>query len=76
MALETAAADVVLLVARVLFGGVLAFMGLNHFTNGDEMAEYAEMKGVPAAGLAVPASGGLLVFGGGSWAYSVGAGLF
>jgi hypothetical protein len=40
------------------------------------MAEYAEMKGVPAAGLAVPASGGLLVFGGGSWAYSVGAGLF
>ena len=64
MALETAAADVVLLVARVLFGGVLAFMGLNHFTNGDEMAEYAEMKGIPAAGLAVPASGGLLVFGG------------
>ena len=54
------------LLARVLFGGVLAFMGLNHFTNLDDMAGYAGMKGVPAPRLAVAFSGGLLVLGGAS----------
>jgi uncharacterized membrane protein YphA (DoxX/SURF4 family) len=52
------------LLARVLFGGVLAFMGLNHFTNVDEMAGYAEFEGLPAPRLSVLASGGLLVLGG------------
>ncbi|SNZ04550.1 Uncharacterized membrane protein YphA, DoxX/SURF4 family [Natronoarchaeum philippinense] len=52
------------LVARVLFGVVLAFMGLNHFQNADSMSGYAEMKGVPAASLAVPFTGGMLLFGG------------
>ncbi|MDX1748503.1 MAG: quinol oxidase, partial [Halobacteriales archaeon] len=36
------------LLARVLFGGVLAFMGLNHFMNLEDMAGYAGMKGLPA----------------------------
>ncbi|PSQ19588.1 quinol oxidase [Halobacteriales archaeon QS_8_69_26] len=58
------AAAVALLLARVLFGGVLAFMGVNHFLNADAMVPYAEAKGIPAAGLAVPATGGLLVAGG------------
>ena len=35
--------NVVLLVAgRVLFGGVLAFTGLSHFTQTEQMAGYAE----------------------------------
>jgi uncharacterized membrane protein YphA (DoxX/SURF4 family) len=64
MALESTAADVILLAGRVLFGAVLAFMGLNHFMNADQMAGYAEMKGLPAPTLSVVGSGGLLVFGG------------
>ncbi len=52
------------LVARVLFGGVLAFMGLNHFQQVDGMAGYADHKGLPAPRLSVLLSGGLLVFAG------------
>ncbi|WP_299235136.1 DoxX family protein [Natronomonas sp.] len=62
--LETAAAEAVFLAARVVFGGVLVFMGLNHFMNTAEMAGYAEFKGLPAPKLSVLGSGGLLVFGG------------
>ncbi|WP_267639618.1 DoxX family protein [Haloarchaeobius amylolyticus] len=65
MALElTGSAGLVLLAARVLVGGVLAFMGLNHFMNTEDMAGYAAMKGVPAPELAVTFSGGMLVLGG------------
>ena len=49
---------------RLLFGGVLAFYGINHFQNAEEMTGYADSKGIPAADLAVPVSGGLLMFGG------------
>ena len=52
------------LLARVLFGGVLAFMGLNHFVNLGDTAGYAGTKGVPAPRLAVAFTGGLLVLGG------------
>ena len=52
------------LLARLAFGGVLAFMGLNHFLDVDAMAGYAEAKGAPAPRLSVLLSGGLLVFGG------------
>lgn len=61
---ETAGAEIVFLLARVLFGGVLAFMGLNHFMNAEQMTGYAEFKGLPAPTLSVLGSGGLLVFGG------------
>ena len=53
-----------LLAARVLFGGVLAFMGLNHFLQLEEMAGYAEFKGLPVPTLSVLASGVVLVLGG------------
>lgn len=53
-----------LLVARILFGGVIAFMGLNHFMQVDEMTEYAGYKGLPAPKVAVLASGVVLVLGG------------
>jgi uncharacterized membrane protein YphA (DoxX/SURF4 family) len=57
-------AGIMLLLARVLFGLVFAFFGLNHFMNADQMTPYAEAKGVPAADIAVPFSGGMLLFGG------------
>jgi uncharacterized membrane protein YphA (DoxX/SURF4 family) len=52
------------LLARLLFGGVLAFMGLNHFMNTEDMVGYAQFKGLPAPKLSVVGSGGLLVFAG------------
>lgn len=55
---------VLFLVARILFGGVLAFMGLNHFQQLEEMTGYAEFKGAPAPKLSVVVSGALLVLGG------------
>ena len=62
--LDAGSAGLAFLVARVLFGAVLAFMGLNHFMNVDQMAGYAEAKGIPAGRLSVVFSGGMLVFGG------------
>lgn len=64
MAFDTAGAALAFLLARVLFGVVVAFMGLNHFANAGAMAGYAEANGVPAAGLAVPFTGGMLLLGG------------
>lgn len=59
------------LVGRLVFGFVLAFTGLNHFLDAESMIGYAEMKGVPAANLAVPVSGGMLIFGGLGVAFGV-----
>jgi putative oxidoreductase len=64
MAVESAAGEVVFLLARVLFGGVLALMGLNHFSGVEQMSGYAEMKGIPAPAFSVVASGVVLVLGG------------
>lgn len=55
---------VLLLVGRLLLGGVLALMGLNHFQQVEEMAGYARHKGLPAPKLSVLGSGAVLVFGG------------
>lgn len=60
----TGVEGIVLLVARVLFGGVIAFMGLNHFMQTEQMTGYAQHKGLPAPKLSVLASGALLVLGG------------
>ena len=49
------------LLARVLFGGVLAFVGFDHFLNVDDMAGDAGMKGLPVPRLAVAFTGGLSV---------------
>lgn len=64
MAIETLTGGVAFLLGRVLFGGVLAFMGVNHFADREQMTGYAQAKGIPLAGLAVPASGVVLVGGG------------
>ncbi|WP_330630591.1 DoxX family protein [Halocatena halophila] len=54
----------VLLVARVLFGGVIAFTGIHHFQGTEEMVGYAQYKGLPAPKAGVLGSGVLLVLGG------------
>lgn len=59
-----AGAGELFLLGRLLFGGVLAFMGLNHFMNADEMTGYAEFKGLPVPRISVIGSGVLLVLGG------------
>ncbi|MBX0294023.1 DoxX family protein [Haloarcula nitratireducens] len=64
MAFETAGSAELFLLGRLLFGGVLAFTGLNHFLNAGGMIPYAEAKGLPAPAAAVYGSGGLLVFSG------------
>lgn len=64
MALETTAGGIAFLLGRILIGGVLAFMGLNHFQQTEAMAGYAESKGVPAPTLSVLVSGLMLVLGG------------
>ena len=52
------------LFGRLLFGGVLAFNGVNHFLDIEAMTEYAESKGVPRPRFAVVFTGGMLVVGG------------
>lgn len=61
---EAGGAGLAFLAGRLLVGVVLAFMGVNHFANGEQMAGYAAAKGTPAAGLMVPLTGGLLLFAG------------
>jgi len=61
---DAAGAGIVFLLARLLFGGVVAFTGVNNFTSADQMVAYADAKGIPAASLLVPFSGGQLLFGG------------
>jgi len=52
------------LFGRLLFGGILAFTGLNQFMDIDGMTGHAASKGIPAPKLGVVVSGGILVFGG------------
>jgi uncharacterized membrane protein YphA (DoxX/SURF4 family) len=64
MVFEATGAAEIFLVARIVFGGILAFMGLNHFMQTDMMTGYAEAKGLPAPRFGVIASGVMLVGGG------------
>lgn len=52
------------LLGRILFGGVLAFNGLNHFFDIEAMTAYADSKGVPKPRFFVATTGGMLIFGG------------
>lgn len=64
MVLENSAGAELLLAGRILFGLVIAFTGLNHLLDAESMIGYAKAKGVPAASLAIPVSGAVLLFGG------------
>ena len=59
-ALETAAH----LAGRAIFGGYFVYNGINHFRNREMLAAYASSKKVPAADVAVVASGALMLAGG------------
>lgn len=50
--------------ARLLYGGVLAFMAIDNFRNLEDMTQYAESKDAPMAETTVPAISGTLLFGG------------
>jgi putative oxidoreductase len=51
-------------VSRVLFGGIMGFMGLDAFRSLDDQIEAAESKDVPNADLLVQVSHGMLMVGG------------
>jgi uncharacterized membrane protein YphA (DoxX/SURF4 family) len=53
-----------LALGRALFGGYFLYNGINHFLNRAMLAEYARSKQVPAADVAVLASGMLILVGG------------
>ena len=55
MAIESGIDAIILLIGRLVFGGLLAFSGINHFLNTDAMAGYTRSKGVPAARFAAVA---------------------
>jgi putative oxidoreductase len=56
--------DILLLIGRLLFGGLFLYNGLNHFINRAGMTGYAAYKGVPMAGVSIVASGAWLVIAG------------
>jgi uncharacterized membrane protein YphA (DoxX/SURF4 family) len=63
-ATEKRSESIPLLLGRVIFGGFFLYNGVNHFLNREQLSGYAKAKGVPAANLAVEASGALMVLGG------------
>lgn len=50
--------------ARILFGGVLAFMAVDNFRDLEGTIEYAKSQGAPMAETSVPFVSGSLLFGG------------
>jgi putative oxidoreductase len=54
------AMDIVFLIGRIVFAGVLLVMAFPHFKNYQQMAGYAGSKGVPAPSLAIIGSGVVL----------------
>jgi putative oxidoreductase len=56
--------DVVILIGRVLFALLFVASGVGHLANAKAIAGYAQSRGIPQPGLAVPVSGALIVVGG------------
>ncbi len=54
------------LIGRILFGGFFIYNGINHFRSHAGLTQYAGSKKVPAPGVAVSASGAMLLIGGAS----------
>lgn len=61
-----------MLIGRILFVVLFVGSGFGHLTQAKTMAQYATAKGVPAASLAVPLSGVLILVG----AVMVGVGIW
>ena len=58
--------DILLLVGRLLFGGLFLYNGINHFLNFASTKGYCAYKGVPMPDVAVTLSGLWLIAGGAS----------
>lgn len=56
--------DILLLIGRLLFGGLFLYNGVNHFMNRAAMTGYAGFKGVPMPGPSIVLSGLWLVVAG------------
>jgi uncharacterized membrane protein YphA (DoxX/SURF4 family) len=56
--------DILLLIGRLLFGGLFLYNGINHFMNRAAMTGYAGYKGVPLPGPSILVSGLWLVIAG------------
>jgi len=52
------------LIGRLLFGGYFIMAGINHFKKAGQLSQYAAAKKVPQPGIAVRATGSLLIAGG------------
>ena len=52
------------LIGRILFSSIFVLSGINHFAQRNAMVQYAQMKGLPAAGLMVPLTGLMILIGG------------
>lgn len=55
--------EILFLIGRILYGGILLMMALNHFMKLEFLTGYAQMKGAPAPKAAVLGSGLLLLIG-------------
>ena len=49
--------DILLLIGRLLFGGLFLYNGINHFRGRAAMTGYAAYKGVPMPGASIVVSG-------------------
>lgn len=56
--------DIVLIIGRILFALIFINSGLMHFTKKSAMVGYAQYKKVPAAKIAVPLTGLMILAGG------------
>jgi len=56
--------DILVLIGRLLFGGLFLYNGINHFQNRAGMVGYAAYKGVPMPSISIVASGLWLVVSG------------
>ena len=53
--------DILVLIGRLLFGGLFLYNGINHFQNRAAMTGYAAYKGIPMPSVSIVASGLWLV---------------
>ena len=58
--------DIILIVGRILFALIFINSGFAHFAQREAMTGYAQFKKVPAAKLAVPLTGLMILLGGAS----------
>ena len=73
--------DILFLIGRVMFSLVFILSGVGHLTKTDQLAGYADSKGVPSGRLLTQISGAALVLGGlgvllGIWMDAAALGLF